>query len=162
MLEWLPILLCWYLSLGLDTMHKKTKGNIGETAAALFLMKRGYEVFTELGDSSKIDLIVPYNGRCITIQVKAVVSSDGVRFKSKLRSSGPGYSYTYTSDDVDILCVYELTSETITWIAVTELETISRLSVTYVFEEQTHRGGPAQNLAADFLSFERAANLVGV
>jgi hypothetical protein len=87
-------------------MHTKAKGNVGELAIAKDLTLRGYSVFAELGDLSRIDLIAVKEERLTRVQVKTVWdSSDGVVGISS-RSSGPGYSYNYTSRDVDIIALY--------------------------------------------------------
>ena len=39
-------------------MHTKQSGSLGELKVAADLIARGYAVFTELGDLSKVDLIV--------------------------------------------------------------------------------------------------------
>lgn len=39
-------------------LHSKAKGALGEIAVAKDLLAQGYQVFVELGDNSKVDLIV--------------------------------------------------------------------------------------------------------
>jgi hypothetical protein len=88
-------------------MHSKQKGNIGEAATSLYLLKRGYPVFKELGDLSKVDLITIVNNRCYKIQVKnALRETNNGSFTFSICKSGPNYSYKYTKDDVDIFAVY--------------------------------------------------------
>jgi hypothetical protein len=38
-------------------LHNKTKGALGEIAVAKDLLAKGYQVFAELGDNSRVDLI---------------------------------------------------------------------------------------------------------
>ena len=54
------------------TLHKKNKGSIGELKVAADLITKGFSVFTELGDNSKVDLIAIENSTYKTykIQVK--------------------------------------------------------------------------------------------
>ena len=40
--------------------HSKQKGNLGFSATLKEIHKLGYNVFTEIGDYSKIDMIVEY------------------------------------------------------------------------------------------------------
>lgn len=41
-----------------QNLHSKTKGVLGEIAVAKDLLAKGYQVFAELGDNSRVDLIV--------------------------------------------------------------------------------------------------------
>lgn len=103
-------------------MHTKAKGNVGELAVAKDLTARGYSVFVELGDLSKIDLIAVKEEKLIRIQVKTVWdSSDGaVGITSK--SSGPGYKYYYTSRDIDIIAVYVADRDDIIYANIAEID----------------------------------------
>lgn len=51
-------------------MHSKLKGNIASTTTVLELQKRGFNVFSEIGDYSRIDLIAEKNSILRKIQVK--------------------------------------------------------------------------------------------
>lgn len=92
-------------------MHNKQKGNIGEAATILRLAQLGYNVFKEIGDLSKIDVIAEKDGSLLRIQCKCVKPKKGM-VQLSLKKSGPGYQYTYKSTDVDYfaLCNVE-TSE---------------------------------------------------
>ena len=86
--------------------HSKQKGNLGFSATLKEIHKLGYNVFTEIGDYSKIDMIVEYNSKLIKIQVKYAKEKNGAA-KLGLKKSGPnGYRYTYQVGDVDIFSVY--------------------------------------------------------
>jgi hypothetical protein len=76
-------------------MHSKTKGSIGQLTIAADLLSKGYEVFTELGDNSKIDLIaVSKDYDLIKIQVKCLTPVNG-SVKLSCIKSGPNYSFRY-------------------------------------------------------------------
>ena len=86
--------------------HSKQKGNLGFSATLKEMHKLGYNVFSEIGDYSKIDMIVEYNSRLIKIQVKYAKEKNGIATLS-LRKSGPnGYRYLYKVSDIDIFSVY--------------------------------------------------------
>ena len=86
--------------------HSKQKGNLGFSATLKEIHKLGYNVFSEIGDYSKIDMIVEYNSRLIKIQVKYAKEKNGIAALS-LRKSGPnGYRYLYKVSDIDIFSVY--------------------------------------------------------
>lgn len=103
-------------------MHTKAKGNVGELAVAKDLTLRGYNVFTELGDLSKIDLIAVKEEKLIRIQVKTMWdSSDGVVGISS-RSAGPGYKYNYTSRDIDIIALYVADRDDIIYVNIADVD----------------------------------------
>ena len=86
--------------------HSKQKGNLGFSATLKEIHKLGYNVFTEIGDFSKIDMIVEVNSKLVKIQVKYATEKNGMAILA-LKKSGPnGYRYTYTPNDVDIFSVY--------------------------------------------------------
>ena len=86
--------------------HSKQKGNLGFSATLKELHKLGYNVFSEIGDYSKIDIIVEYNSKLIKIQVKYAKEKNGIA-TLPLRKSGPnGYRYLYKVSDIDIFSVY--------------------------------------------------------
>lgn len=86
--------------------HSKQKGNLGFSSTIKELHKLGVNVFVELGDNSKTDLIVEINGKLIKFQVKYANEKNGYA-TLKLQKAGPnGYRYTYLSTDVDIFSVY--------------------------------------------------------
>ena len=102
-------------------LHSKTKGNVGELRVAADLAARGYAVFTELGDSSKIDLIADTGKKLLRIQVKTQADTSKGTIHVPTRSSGPGYSYYYTPDDIDYFAVYALDRDEICYIQVSEM-----------------------------------------
>ncbi len=86
--------------------HSKQKGNLGFSSVLKELHKLGVNVFSEIGDLSKIDLIVEANSKLVKIQVKYANDKNGVASLS-LRKAGPnGYRYTYTPQDIDVFAVY--------------------------------------------------------
>jgi len=97
-------------------MHTKQKGNIAFSSVVLALQKEGLNVFSEIGDYSRIDLIAEMNGKTKSIQVKYSGGDDNF-VKLNLKKSGPnGYRYTYSEKDVDWFAIYSPASEKIAWI----------------------------------------------
>lgn len=86
--------------------HSKQKGNLGFSATLKEIHKLGYNVFTEIGDYSKIDMIVELNSKLIKIQVKYATEKNGMVILNLIKSGPNGYRYTYTTNDVDIFSVY--------------------------------------------------------
>lgn len=86
--------------------HSKQKGNLGFSATLKEIHKLGYNVFVEIGDNSKIDMVVEFNTKLIKIQVKYVTEKNGY-VTLPIKKSGPnGYRYRYKDSDVDIFSVY--------------------------------------------------------
>lgn len=104
-------------------MHSKLKGNLAQTTVVLALQREDLNVFTELGDYSKIDLIAEKNGILKKIQVKYSGSGkDRGNISLNMIKSGPnGYQYTYTSSDVDWFVVYDSVSERLAWVRATDI-----------------------------------------
>lgn len=96
-------------------MHSKTKGNIAEAAIALELTRLGYNVFKELGDLSKIDLVAEKDQKLIRIQCKGITPKKGVLILD-FRKSGPNYSFRYNQDQFDIFAVCNLQTGAVCWI----------------------------------------------
>jgi hypothetical protein len=101
-------------------MHSKNKGSIGELAIALDLSKKGYSVFKEFGDLSKVDLIILINNVPIKIQVKALKTKNG-SIVIKNKKAGPNYRFKYSENEVDIFAVYILDTQDIIYISAKQL-----------------------------------------
>ena len=101
-------------------MHSKQIGNTGELRVAFELTKRGYAVFAELGDLSRIDLIACIDGKLVRIQVKAISKTNGVYTVSS-RKSGPNYRYKYETTDVDVFAVYCMDDDLVAWVRSEEI-----------------------------------------
>lgn len=101
-------------------MHRKEKGNLGELKVAADLVSKGYPVFTELGDNSKVDLIALVANQCIKIQVKAYESSKG-SVKLSSHKAGPNYRFQYTLEQLDLFAVYVIDYDVILYVNADEL-----------------------------------------
>ena len=101
-------------------MHSKQKGNIAFSSVVLALQKEGFNVFSEIGDYSRVDLIAEKNGVIRTIQVKYDGSDENFVILH-LQKSGPnGYRYTYSETDVDWFAIYSPFCEKIAWVSSSE------------------------------------------
>lgn len=109
-------------------MESKQKGNIGFSAVVLELHKNEFNVFSEIGDFSKVDLIAEKNSKITRIQIKYSVSRKDGGCVLSLRKSGPnGYRYTYTENDCDWFAVYNPVKNEIYWISSKEACKNSRM-----------------------------------
>lgn len=136
------------------TLHTKQKGSIGELAIAKYLMTKGYSVFTELGDLSRTDLIALINGSCIKIQVKALMSKNGMVVLSS-RKSGPNYSFSYEEKDIDIFAVYVLDKDMIFFISSKELLT-NKTCMSFRIDLPKNNQQENIRFLSDYTCFEKA------
>ena len=86
--------------------HSKQKGNLGFSSTLKEIHKLGLNVFSEIGDNSKIDMIVEHNDKLIRIQIKYVTEADGYIVIPSRKSGPNGYRYHYKNTDVDLFSVY--------------------------------------------------------
>ena len=133
------------------------KGAPGEIAVCKELLKLGYDVFVQIGNHSKIDLIV-LNGtyKPFKIQIKTVTSSDGiVEVHSVKRCLNPNYDSTYTIEQVDVFAVYVIDHDSIFYVTAKELLVNGKTSK---FRLSKTRNGQAKfvRYVDDYLSFEKA------
>jgi len=102
-------------------LQSKQKGNIALSSVVLILQKSGFNVFSEIGDFSRIDLIAELNGIIKTMQVKFCKKLKGAVYLKREKSGPNGYRYTYSEKDVDWFAVYEPESEKIGFIKTNEV-----------------------------------------
>lgn len=140
-------------------MHAKQKGNCGELAVALDLARKGYAVFTELGDLSKTDLITLVEGKAIKIQVKARnLDKRTNTLPVSTKKDGPNYSYKYTLFDVDIFAILSLDTGDIVYIAAKELLKFSSC-MSFRFDDKVYEKDSRAHYIKDYLSFEEAVKI---
>lgn len=101
-------------------LHSKQLGAIGVLRVAAKLMSEGYSVFAELGDLSRVGLIVLVNHQPIKVQVKTRNLKDG-RIVADSRKSGPGYRYRYTPEDVDVFAIYVSQQDLVLYVDVKQI-----------------------------------------
>ena len=98
-------------------LHSKQKGNIASSSVVLALQEEGFNVFSEIGDYSRIDLIAEKNGVLKSIQVKYCGYKEGVIIL-KLQKAGPnGYRYTYSEKDVGWFALYDPVTKKVAWVS---------------------------------------------
>ena len=99
-------------------MESKQKGNIGFSTVVLQLHQNEFNVFSEMGDFSKIDLIAEKNGKLSRVQVKYSTTKENGGCELPLRKCGPnGYKYAYTENDCDWFAVYNPDKNEVYWIS---------------------------------------------
>lgn len=135
-------------------LHAKIKGNVGEMAVAKDLMLKGYSVFYELGDNSRIDLIAEKNNNLFKIQVKALTSRNGEYVELKGYKTGPNYSFRYDRNDIDVFAIYVLDLDKIVYLSSNFLE--YQNTITIRFKPTKNNQTKSCHLFKDYISFENA------
>lgn len=133
------------------------KGNLGEIAVCKELLQLGYQVFTELGSDSKVDLIIlDENYQTIKIQVKSIESKQNVVTIYSIKSClNPKYNSSYTIQQIDVFAVYVIDQDFVFYVSAKELLKNSKASK---FRLIPAKNGQSKNVrfAKDYLNFEKA------
>ena len=87
-------------------MHKKTKGSIAELATALQLTKEGFTISFPFGENQRYDLVAERSGKFLRIQVKYSTPKNGT-LRVNCQSSNNWSVRSYTSEDIDLIAVYD-------------------------------------------------------
>ena len=110
-------------------MHNKLKGSIACSAVVLALQQNGFNVFSEIGDLSRVDLIAEKNNILRKIQVKFSGQTADVA-RLRLTKSGPcSYTYTYSNKDVDWFAVYSPGNNCIAWVSFQEIQQSKHVTI---------------------------------
>lgn len=135
-------------------LHSKQLGAIGVLRVAAKLMSEGYSVFVEMGDLSRVDLVVLVDNQPIKIQVKTRNLKDG-RITVDSRKSGPGYLYRYTPEDVDVFAIY-IPQEDLTLFV--NASQILNAKSTFAIRVQPSKNNQEKNVHRhlEFLEFKKA------
>ncbi len=133
------------------------KETLGEIAVSKELLKLGYSVFVELGNHSKVDLIVlDENYKTYKIQVKTTNSTnDCVLVYSTKTCLNPKYNSTYTTKQVDVFAIYVIDKDLVFYITAKEILENRKNSK---FRLSLSKNGQIKNVrfVKDYLNFEKA------
>jgi len=134
-------------------LHSKQLGAIGVLRVAAHLMSLGFGVFAEMGDLSRVDLIVLVENRPIKIQVKTRNLKEG-KISVDSRKSGPGYRYRYKPEDVDVFAIYIPQKDAILFLNVNQILKAKGTTVIRVDKPKNHQTKRI-NWFEDYLDFKR-------
>ena len=136
-------------------LHNKMKGALGEIAVAKDLLAKGYQVFTEFGDNSRVDLIVMGNDyHPIKVQVKGLQSKHGSVVINATKS-GPNYRFRYADHHVDVFAIYVLDKDIIAYIPARML-LAQQKSLTLRIEVAQNNQSQGVHWITEYSEFERA------
>lgn len=97
-----------------------TKGVLAESKILADIIAKGYKVAIPYGHDWKYDLIAERNGKLERIQVK-YAQSNGVVIQVTCRTSNPWVKVKYTSEMIDWIAVYDITTDKCYYIPASEL-----------------------------------------
>ena len=134
----------------------KALGTRGELIAAADLIEKGYNVFTEIGDNSPIDLIAvnPSNHKIIKFQVKTATVKNGkiVVYGSVMTRS---YRRTYNIEDFNYFIVVVPERDIIMYIPIEDiLETGNSTNLVIRIDESKNNQTKGVNFYTKYLEFE--------
>lgn len=87
------------------TSSTKTLGTIGELAVTQTILREGFEVFREVTDSSRIDLVVLAHNQFFKVQVKTTRSKNGAVSIEKNKITNRK-RFSYTEKDIDVIATF--------------------------------------------------------
>lgn len=136
----------------------KTKGDIGQSVIMARVMLAGYKVALPVGEDWRFDLIVYKDKRLIRVQCK-YVESNGEVIVVPCRSSNNWAVKKYTEDEIDIIAVYDKTTDSVYYVPSSFCGKQGRASVSLRVTEP--RNNQIRNVwyAKAFKSIELASRL---
>ena len=133
------------------------KGTLGEVAVCKEFLKLGYEVFSEVGSHSKVDLIIlDENYKTYKIQIKAVTSTKNViEIYSIKNCLNPKYNSGYDVRQIDIFAICIIDKDLVFYVTSKEL---LRNGKSTKFRFSACKNGQLKNVRFinDYLDFKKA------
>lgn len=130
-------------------MKSKAQGTVAQLKVAQELIRRGYSVFYEYGDSSRIDLIAVKGKRTIKLQIKSTHSKNNVATLT-LRKCGHQNSYVYKKSDVDYFGLYVIDKDDILFISSGEALKFNKAVISFRYTKPIVFKGKRTRLAAKY------------
>lgn len=138
-------------------MNSKQKGCAGMFAVCSALSAKGYPVFVEIGDFSRVDIITLVDNRPIRIQVKTSVSKKGsVNFCTKSNNWHKKTIKLYSAKEIDMFAMYVRDINKIAFVSIKE--TRKRKSLTFRISPPENKQVKKIMNLCDYESFEKALN----
>ena len=128
-------------------LSKKKKGDIAELAVAAHCLKNGYQVLFPYGEDTRYDFVLEREGLFKRVQVKYVTPKGGA-LEVSCRSSNNWSVRAYTTDEIDILAVYDSSSESVYFI---DVKIIGKRSIKLRLSASKNNQTKGVHLAEDYL-----------
>lgn len=129
-------------------LSKKKKGDVAELAVAAQCLKNGYQILFPYGEDTRYDFVIEQKGLFRRVQVKYVTPKDGALDVS-CRSSNNWSTRAYTSDEIDIIAVYDSKSGIIYFI---DVKIIGKRSLKLRLSASKNNQIKGVRLAEDYLT----------
>ena len=141
----------------MNISNPNKKGTLGEIAVSKELIQLGYELFVELGNHSKIDMIVlDENYNTCKVQIKTTESkNDVVEVYSVKNCLNPKYNSTYSIRQIDIFAIYVCDRDLAFYVTAKEILQNGKSSK---FRFSESKNGQKKNVRYvwDYLDFKKA------
>ena len=146
-----------FRSYGYVMTNPNHKGTLGEIAVCKELLKLGFSVFVELGNTSKVDLIVlDSEFTSFKIQIKATNSANEIVSVYSMKNClNPKYNSVYTTKQVDIFAVYIIDKDLVFYISAGELLQNGKVSK-FRLSESKNGQKKFVRYVSNYLNFEKA------
>ena len=133
------------------------KGTFGQIAVLKDLTAKGYDVFGEVGKSSKVDFIVlDENYKTFKVQVKTCNLFYGKAILHLIKKClDSKYNSRYTEEQVDIFALYVIEKDTVIYISAKEALNKSKSTITFSFGESKNNQKKGINLAEDYYDINK-------
>jgi hypothetical protein len=133
------------------------KGTFGQIAVLKDLTAKGYDVFGEVGKSSKVDFIVlDENYKTFKVQVKTCNLYNGKAILHLIKKClDSKYNSRYTEEQVDIFALYVIEKDTVIYISAKEALNKSKSTITFSFGESKNNQKKGINLAEDYYDINK-------
>jgi len=129
-------------------LSKKKKGDVAELAVAAHCLKKGYQVLFPYGEDTRYDFAIESKGLFKRVQVKYVTPKDGA-LEVSCRSSNNWSTHAYSTDEIDILGVYDSSSELVYFI---DAKIIGKRSIKLRLSASKNNQTKGVRLAEDYLN----------
>lgn len=120
------------------------KGDLGEAAVIKELLRQGFEVFSPVGNGSRIDLVAHRSGHFKRVQVKYANSfNETASLQLRKCTLNPKYNYSYERTDVDLFALFVHDKDTVVFITADEVfgSKTARSSLTFRFAPAKNNQG---------------------
>ncbi len=137
------------------------KGTFGQISVLKDLTSKGYEVFGEIGKSSKVDFIIlDEKYRTYKLQVKTCnISKDNKAILYLIKKClDSKYNSRYTTEQVDIFALYVIEKDLVLYINAKEALQGERNSITFCLDKPKNGQVKGINLFENYLDITKIIN----
>ena len=137
------------------------KGTFGQIAVLKDLTAKGYDVFGEVGKSSKVDFIVlNENYKTFKVQVKTcnLYRDKAILYLVK-KCLDSKYNSRYTEEQIDIFALYVIEKDLVIYISANEALKDGKNSITFSFDGPKNKQVKNINLVENYLDVAKIINM---